>query len=254
MYGAKIIGGSIVARSVGRAVLVGRCCQGMQQFNSSSIAHTDDKLQSRFYIFDHKEIQQLVNDSIQLYPNSTAGVIHSIVTTLREKHGPNLISSDPFPDARPDHQDISPVSPYPSQWLFSNAGGSMGSIMVIHASITEYLLVFGTPLGTEGHSGRHTADDYLTIIEGEQWACFPHSLEMERYPKGSQHYLPRGTAKQIKMHRGGWAIELAQGWIPPMLPFGVADTLFSTLDFPGFAGTLWLTGKLMVKSLLAGKM
>jgi C-8 sterol isomerase len=212
-----------------------------------------EKPQSRLYIFDHREIQHLVNKSIQLYPHSTAGVIHNIVTILRERHGPNLISPDPFPDASPENQNISPMSPYPSRWLFSNAGGSMGSIWIIHASITEYLLVFGTPLGTEGHSGRHTADDYLTIIDGEQWAALPHSLEMERYPKGTQHYLPRGTAKQIKMHRGGWAIELAQGWIPPMLPFGVADTLFSTLDFTGFLGTLWLSGKLMTNSLLVGK-
>ena len=91
------------------------------------------------------------------------------------------------------------------------------------------------------------------ILEGEQWAYPAYSLALERYPRGSMHHLRRGEVKQYKMHRGCFALELAQGWIPPMLPFGLADTVFSTLDFPTFANTAWLTGSKMVRSLLEGK-
>ena len=39
------------------------------------------------------------------------------------------------------------------QWIFVNCGGWMGSIYVLHASLTEYILFFGTAVDTSGHSG-----------------------------------------------------------------------------------------------------
>jgi hypothetical protein len=45
------------------------------------------------------------------------------------------------------------------QWIFMNAGGWMGSMCLLHASLTEYVLIFGTAVETEGHSGTDSALD-----------------------------------------------------------------------------------------------
>ncbi|KAF3848886.1 hypothetical protein F7725_015383, partial [Dissostichus mawsoni] len=57
------------------------------------------------------------------------------------------------------------------QWIFVNAGGWMGSMCLLHASLTEYLLLFGTAVDTGGHSGRYWAEISDTIISGtfRQW-------------------------------------------------------------------------------------
>ena len=68
------------------------------------------------------------------------------------------------------------------------------------------------------------------------------------------HHLTRGSVKQYKMpDTGCFALEYARGWIPPMLFFGFADGLSSTLDFPTLWRTTWVTGKQMVANLALGK-
>jgi C-8 sterol isomerase len=237
---------------------------------------------SRWYIFDPNQLHKITLDALELYPNSTTQVIHHIVQSLESQ--PKLkphITLNPFPEPT-----VSSTSPYPTEWVFNNAGGAMGAMYILHASITEYLIIFGTPIGTEGHTGRHTADDYFHILSGYQTAFAAGSLEPEVYKKGSVHHLKRGQVKQYRMPDDGcWALELAQGnkcsfslyrilislrvfqrrthlaclwlfrlgWIPPMLPFGLADSFSSTFDLISVYHTIRITAREIIKNLLAGK-
>lgn len=87
-------------------------------------------------------------------------------------------------------------------------------------------------------SGRFLADDYFTILHGEQWAFSAGSLEKEVFRPGDMHSMPAGTAKQYRMPDECWALEYARGNIVSMLPFGLGDTLSSTLDLVTLYQTL----------------
>ncbi|KAI9567441.1 ERG2/sigma1 receptor-like protein [Boletus coccyginus] len=198
-----------------------------------------DSVKERWYVLDPPFLHELARDAIAASPGNTEGMIQHILTNLTSTY--------------PQLSNQIALNTDSSEWVFNNAGGAMGAMYIIHASITEYLIIFGTPLGTEGHTGLHTADDYFHILVGEQWAFEPGALEMERYKAGDVHLLPRGTAKQYKMHEGCFAMEYARGWIPLMLPFGFADTFSSTLDVPTLYYTARITGREMIRNLLIGK-
>lgn len=49
------------------------------------------------------------------------------------------------------------------------AGGFMGQVCILHASLSEYVLLFGTSMGTDGHSGRYWAEITDYLVSGEFW-------------------------------------------------------------------------------------
>jgi C-8 sterol isomerase len=179
----------------------------------SSLMYFLESHLEKFYIFTPSELQSLTQDALKTHGNDTSSVVEYIVSHLSATH--------------PKHVNLD------EEWIFNNAGGAMGAMYIIHASVTEYLIIFGSAIGTEGSTGRHTADDYFYILKGAELAYAPGKgvFEPEIYPQGTVHHLKRGQVKQYKMDSACFALEYARGWIPPMLGFGYADSKSSPAFF-----------------------
>jgi C-8 sterol isomerase len=177
-------------------------------------------------------------------------VLHGMVRDVVGQPLPDMIAqlrgrlSQRYPGAILDRTD----------WIFNNAGGAMGQMLVLHASITEYVMIFGSPIGTEGHSGRFYAEDFFFILEGEQWAYAEGDLEKRVYRPGDLHVLPPGKAEGYKMPDRCYALEYARGVIPAMLPFGIADAMSSTLDVSAVGRTFGIYTRSVLGNLARGKL
>ena len=151
-------------------------------------------------------------------------------------------------EAYPQH-----VVDRPRDWIFNNAGGAMGQITLLHASITEYLLFFGTPVGTEGHSGRYRTEVWDYVFDGEMWVYHEGETGRTVFEPGSAAYLGADKVKGYRVPDHAWMLEYARGPIATMLPFGLADSALSTLDHTAIRRTVWTYTKMVMGSLSRGK-
>ncbi len=133
-------------------------------------------------------------------------------------------------------------------WIFNNAGGVMLQMKLYHASLTEYIMIWGTPIGSEGHTGRHLAEFYDTVLDGEAWYYSEGQLTRDVYTPGDHVFVGKGESAGMHYPDHVWMIEYARGSMPALFPFGLADGLFSTLDYKTLWQTLVIYFSLLLKS------
>ena len=160
------------------------------------------------YVFDPDEIHQAAMCGIGL---THAEMFAAVIAALEARY-PGRI------DAR-------------QAWIYSNAGGAMIQMKMLYASAREYILLFGTPVGTEGHSGRHRVEFYDTVLDGEAWYYSEGQFTRDEYRAGDRIFVARGHSAGMHIPDHVWMLEYARGALPTLLPFGLADSLLSTLDF-----------------------
>ncbi|HNR29348.1 MAG TPA: hypothetical protein PKI11_00530 [Candidatus Hydrogenedentes bacterium] len=166
--------------------------------------------------------------------------------TPEEIHETSLLGID-----KPIEQAVADIvaelkTRYPKQiredlhWHFNRTGGTLGQMAILYASTKEYILIFGTPIGSEGFSGRY-AD--MTV-----WDCM-FAGEMRTYTEGQLAptlYLPGDCAvlepkqgKGYNMTPGTWMLEYTRGNIPAALPIGVFAPVSVTADFRNAWNVFW---------------
>jgi C-8 sterol isomerase len=131
------------------------------------------------------------------------------------------------------------------EWIWSNAGGIMCSMSVLHTSLTEYMVFCGTAVGSEGHSGRHRADLYDIVIHGELQTFRPDQFQPTTLTPGEMSYLPKGVTNGSHLAKECWLLEYGRGNIPSLFPFALGDTIFSTQDLTDLRKMMRYSTKMM---------
>lgn len=100
-------------------------------------------LREKSYVFNANDVAAITKSVLstqQGFPTwknegDHKAIFEKVEKQLRQKYGDHILA------------------PSRTEWLFINAGGWMGSFYLLHASLTEYVLFFGTAIDTSGHSG-----------------------------------------------------------------------------------------------------
>lgn len=140
------------------------------------------------------------------------------------------------------------------EWIYSVTAGVTGIMSVLHASLEEYVLIFGTPIGSEGFSGRYHIDIWDVVLAGEM-STFHEERPGERVRSepGQMTLLPRGHVKGASFVPGTWLLEYARGPIATCLPMALGDLVFSALDGTTLYKTLQVYGRGVLRELLRGR-
>ncbi len=138
-------------------------------------------------------------------------------------------------------------------WIFNNAGGVMLEMKLLYASTKEYIMIWGTPIGSEGHTGRHLAEFYDTVLDGEAWYYQEGQFTRDSYQPGDRIFLGKGQSAGMHYPDHVWMVEYARGVLPSLLPFGLADALNSTLNFKTAVQTIVIYVSLVARSLSKGQ-
>lgn len=133
------------------------------------------------------------------------------------------------------------------EWIWSNAGGIMCSMQVLHVTPWEYLLFCGSAVGSAGHSGRHRAELWDIVVHGELQTFTPTQFTPVTHRPGDSSHLPRGKTNGSLLGPECWLLEYARGNVPSMFPFALGDTVFSTQDLTDLRNTMVGSMKLMAK-------
>jgi hypothetical protein len=126
------------------------------------------------------------------------------------------------------------VDPVPGRWVGSKAGGILGKVRFLYFSPREYIVIFGSPTGTQGFSGRYKhVDIHKFLMAGriDSYDLETDDTKTMTLMPGEHTCLEKGHARGLTIHPGSWHIEYGRGAVVTTLPFAMVDTLLVSLEF-----------------------
>jgi hypothetical protein len=158
----------------------------------------------------HKVAGQVVG-----LPLENGELIRRAIALLAEEY-PGLIDADP------------------PRWVGSKAGGILGKVHFLYFSTREYIVIFGSPTGTQGFSGRYKHVDIHKFLMAGQIDSYDldsdQTTPLAPLLPGGYTCLQKGHARGLTIHPGSWHIEYGRGAVVTTLPFAMVDTLLVSLD------------------------
>ena len=140
-------------------------------------------------------------------------------------------------------------------YIFNLTSGSCGMMKILHASVTEYLIIFGSAIGTEAFSGRYQMDIYDFVMTGEMWTYTDDRCgERVVTRPGEYAVLPRGRVKGWRITEGTWMLEYGRGFLPSALPLALADVVVSALDWRIAVDLLRIFARHSIREIRQGKL
>ena len=130
----------------------------------------------------------------------------------------------------------------PGRWVGSKAGGILGKVRFLYFSPREYVVLFGSPTGTQGFSSRYKHVEIHKFLLAGQIDSYDlesdETMPMTLRP-GEHTCLENGHARGLTIHPGSWHIEYGRGAVVTTLPFAMVDTLFVSLNSSPSADRRW---------------
>jgi len=184
-----------------------------------------------------------------LDPHALGAVVSTVVAGAAEQGNERLLASlvGGLREVYGEHIVAQP------RWIFSMVGGATGVMTVLHASLSEYLVVFGTPLGTEGYSGRYSVDIHDWVLRGEMWGLrVDEPMQKQVTRAGEVRQLPKGVATAFRLLEDTWLLEYGHGNAAAQLRHSIGDAVFRAMDAHNILDTLREYGTLAAKELFRG--
>nr|WP_268742041.1 isomerase [Mycolicibacter sinensis] len=126
------------------------------------------------------------------------------------------------------------IDPTAGRWVGSKAGGILGKVRFLYFSPREYVVIFGSPTGTQGFSGRYKrVDIHKFLLAGriDSYDLESDDAEPMTLLPGEHTCLERGRAQGLTIAPNSWHIEYGRGAVATTLPFAMVDTLLLSLEF-----------------------